>query len=117
MKCKVFNFSRVHKTSRFIDEVLNEFLKDKVFGFAVQNESSQSGRVMLSVFYSNQTKANKSNCRVTSMRTQGHNELETQMNEVLEAIDGKPLLITQSFSANTITTIFFHGKNVKKEAQ
>lgn len=110
MQSKVFSWSRVEKAPAHMEMTLNDFLEDKVFKFAVQNESPQSGRVMLTVFYDKSTKTKPANSKATVLRTQGHTQLEKQMNAVLKPLKDSLIMSTQSFSANTITTIFFHGQ-------
>ena len=110
MKSKVFNWIRSTKTPGLMEKEINDFINDKVFKYAVQNESSKNGRVMLTVFYDKASDKNKANCAATVLRTQGHTALEEQLNEVLSTVKGSMIMTTQTFSNNTISTILFHGK-------
>lgn len=110
MRVKVFNWTKSGKSPVGMEEEINNFIKDKFLMQVVQNESPSTGRVTLSLFYLNGTKERKPNSEVRVIRTQGHNNLQEEINKELHGIKKSILTVTQSFSANTIVSMIFYEK-------
>ena len=109
MKIKVFTFNRIQKNPKDMMLELNNFLANVNFKGVIQNEASHNGKIILTVSYLDKTEGSSKDVQATVVRTQTHSELEKQLNDVLEQIEQKVYTLTQSLSANTITTIIFHG--------
>lgn len=111
MISKTFVFSRIQKTTKNIEDSINEFLKDHEFKFATQNESVVKGKFIVTVFGDEK----KSSIRIKAFKDQNIQNLDMKVNEFISKIKTK--FVTQTFVGSNVYTIIFYDSNKNKEEE
>lgn len=114
MELKLFQFSKIEKSPRIIEDRINGFLDEgKTFKFACQSESINRGKFYLSLYYENK----KSAIRVRVFKDYNPISLEQKINDFLKT--GAVLKwSTQSSSTSSIyCTIFYELRKTNEKKQ
>ncbi len=114
MKSRIIKYTRNLKSPTRIQEELNGLLEQVHFKYIVQNESPSTGGVLLTILYEELEPNQKPNAEVKVIRAQSPTNTEDKLDHLLANLNEKVLIMTQSFSANTILTMIFHER--KSEA-
>lgn len=109
MISKTFVFSKITKATSTIEDTINEWLKDREFKFATQNESAVKGKFVVTVFALEKA----GTVRVKAFKDQHVPELDARVNKFLAKNPMK--LATQTFVGSNIYTIIFYDTAPKTD--